>query len=193
MSLVSFSAPLGENSMNPAANPFNSSAVVVSWSPPQTPQGNITRYVIYKYDPPSNTTAVNATEVPGSQMQGVVFELEPYTQYKFTVRACNSYGCSRHSPGALARTHPAGMYIHVCNTTRKKRVFIICTEKPVGIAVKVFLNIPTDRGGSFHLQCRVSLVDRRLVRNFPTFFSERRTRNTSRGNPRFRMEYSELL
>lgn len=107
--LFSFLAPSGENSMNTAANPFNSSSVVVSWSPPQNPQGVITRYVIFKYQPPSNTTAVRATEVPGSQSQGVVVELMPYTQYKFTVRACNSYDCSGHSPQALARTHPAGM------------------------------------------------------------------------------------
>ena len=110
MLLVSFPAPLGENSMNPSASPFNSSAVVVSWSPPQTPQGIISSYVIYKYHPPSNTTAVRATEVSGSQLQGVVVELKPYTQYKFTVIACNSFDCSRHSPEALARTRPAGMY-----------------------------------------------------------------------------------
>ena len=96
--------------MNPSASPFNSSTVVVSWSPPQTPQGIITRYVIYKYQPPSNTTAVRATEVPGSQRQGMVVELKPYTDYKFTVKACNSYDCSSHSPAALVRTKASGMW-----------------------------------------------------------------------------------
>ena len=95
--------------MNTGANAFNSNAVIVSWSPPQTPQGVITRYVIYKYQPPSNSTAVMAVEVPGSERQGMVVGLQPYTQYKFTVTACNSFTCSGHSPQALARTLAAGM------------------------------------------------------------------------------------
>ena len=94
--------------MNPSASPFNSSAVLVSWSPPQNPQGIIIRYIIYKYHPPSNTTAVEATMVTGSQRQGMVDQLQPYTEYKFTVRACNSYDCSGHSAAALARTKPSG-------------------------------------------------------------------------------------
>ena len=102
-------APLGENAMNVGASPFNSSSVVVSWSPPQTPQGVITSYIVYKYQPPLSLTAVRAAEVPGSQRQGVVAELTPYTEYKFTVKACNSFACSGHSPEALARTLPAGM------------------------------------------------------------------------------------
>ena len=102
-------APLGENAMNVGASAFSSSSVAVSWSPPQTPQGVITRYIVYKYQPPSSPTAVMAAEVNGSQLQGVVAELTPYTQYKFTVKACNSFACSGHSPEALARTLPAGM------------------------------------------------------------------------------------
>ena len=94
--------------MNVLATPFNSSVVVVSWSPPQTPQGNITSYIVYKYQPPSSPTAVRAAEVPGSQLQGVVAELAPYTEYKFTVKACNSFACSGHSPEALAQTLPVG-------------------------------------------------------------------------------------
>ena len=102
-------APLGENAMNVGASPFNSSSVVVSWSPPQTPQGVITSYIVYKYQPPSSRIAVRAAEVNGPQRQGVVAELTPYTEYKFTVEACNSFACSGHSPEALARTLPAGM------------------------------------------------------------------------------------
>lgn len=110
-------APLGENAMNVGASPFNSSSVAVSWSPPQTPQGVITRYIMYKYQPPSSPTAVRAAEVPGSQLQGVVAELTPYTEYKFTVKACNSFACSGHSPEALVQTPPAGMLytiFHLC-------------------------------------------------------------------------------
>lgn len=106
--VFSLLAPLGESAMNPSASPFNSSAVLVSWSPPQNPQGIITRYIIYKYQPPSNTTAVEATMVTGSQRQGMVDQLQPYTEYKFTVRACNSYDCSGHSAAVLARTKPSG-------------------------------------------------------------------------------------
>ena len=95
--------------MNPSASAFNSSAVLVSWNPVQTPQGIIIRYVIYKYHPPSNTTAMEATVVPGPQRQGMVEELHPYTEYKFTVRACNSYNCSGHSAAVLARTKPSGV------------------------------------------------------------------------------------
>ena len=101
-------APLGENSMNTGASAFNSTAVVVTWSPPQTPQGVILHYVIYKYQPPSSSAAVRAAEVPGSERQGVVAGLEPYTQYKVTVTACNSFACSGHSPQAIARTEAAG-------------------------------------------------------------------------------------
>lgn len=100
-----FSAPQGENAMNTRASPINSTAIQVSWSPPQTPRGVIVRYLIFIY----NTTAVKAGEVPGSQMYGVVANLMPYTQYKFTVKACNSYDCTGHSPDAFARTLPAGM------------------------------------------------------------------------------------
>ena len=102
-------APLGENAMNVGASPFNSSSVVVSWSPPQTPQGVITSYIVYKYQPPPSPTAVRAAEVNGSQRQEVVAELTPYTEYKFTVKACNSFACSGHSPEALAQTLAAGM------------------------------------------------------------------------------------
>ena len=102
-------APLGENAMNVGASPYNSTSVVVSWSPPQTPRGVITHYIMYKYQSTSSSTAVKAAEAPGSQRQGVVAELMPYTQYKFTVQACNSFACSGHSPVALARTLPAGM------------------------------------------------------------------------------------
>ena len=94
--------------MNTRASPINSTAISVSWSPPQTPQGVIIRYVIFKYQPPSNATAVRSLEVPGSQRDGVIGDLRPYTQYKFTVIACNSYDCTRHSPEAHARTLPAG-------------------------------------------------------------------------------------
>ena len=107
--LINILAPLGESAMNVGASPFNSSSVVVSWGPPQTPQGVITSYIVYKYQPPSSLTAVRAAEVPGSQRQGVVTELTPYTEYKFTVKACNSFACSGHSPEALAQTLPAGM------------------------------------------------------------------------------------
>ena len=102
-------APLGENAMIVGAIPLNSSSVLVTWSPPLTPQGVITSYVVYKYQPPSSPTAVRAAEVPGSQWQGVVAELTPYTEYKFTVKACNSFACSGHSPEALAQTLPTGM------------------------------------------------------------------------------------
>jgi len=103
--------------MNVRASPFNSSSVVVSWSPPQTPQGVITHYIVYKYQPPSSPTAVRAAEVNGPQRQGAVAELTPYTEYKFTVKACNSFACSGHSPEALARTLSAGMLytiFHLC-------------------------------------------------------------------------------
>lgn len=103
--MLFFSAPQGENAMNTRASPINSTAIHVSWSPPQTPRGVIVRYLIFIY----NTTAVKAGEVPGSQMYGVVANLMPYTQYKFTVKACNSYDCTGHSPDAFARTLPAGM------------------------------------------------------------------------------------
>lgn len=95
--------------MNVGASPFNSSSVVVSWSPPQTPQGVITSYIVYKYQPPSSPTAVRAADVNGSKRQEVVAELTPYTEYKFTVKACNSFACSGHSLEALAQTLAAGM------------------------------------------------------------------------------------
>ena len=105
----SYSAPLGENTMNTGAHFLNSTAVIVSWSPPQIPQGVISRYVIYKCQPPSSSVAVIAVELPGSERQTLVAGLQPYTQYKFTVTACNSFACSQQSPQALVRTSAASM------------------------------------------------------------------------------------
>ena len=94
--------------MRPSARALNGSAVVLSWTSPQTPQGIISRYLIFKYQPPSNSTAIRVAEVPGTKLSGTVVELDPYTEYRFTVRACNGFGCSGHSPGATARTTSAG-------------------------------------------------------------------------------------
>lgn len=95
--------------MNTGAHFLNSTAVIVSWSPPQIPQGVISRYVIYKCQPPSSSVAEIAVELPGSERQALVAGLQPYTQYKFTVTACNSIACSGQSPQALVRTSAASM------------------------------------------------------------------------------------
>lgn len=97
--------------MSPSSSPANSSTVLVSWNEPANPQGVIIRYVIYKYEPPAYSPAMMVREVDGMHRQAGITGLKAYTVYKFTVKACNSFDCTGHSPDTSTKTKPAGSYL----------------------------------------------------------------------------------
>lgn len=68
----------------PDADPINATAVVVSWSPPSQPNGDITQYMLY----------VNGTVVfSGLQLSYTVADLQPFTYYSYSISACTVRGC----------------------------------------------------------------------------------------------------
>ncbi|XP_048585709.1 usherin isoform X2 [Nematostella vectensis] len=97
--------PSGESAMSPSASPASSSSVQVTWSPPQTPNGIIERYIVKTYSPPAHNIVAKQQEVNVTSLE--VVGLRPYSDYKFTVSACNSYACTGPSSQASARTLPA--------------------------------------------------------------------------------------
>ncbi|XP_056671903.1 usherin isoform X2 [Monodelphis domestica] len=56
-----------------------------SWSPPPTPNGEIIRYFLQFDDQEYHA---------GKNLSGVVSQLQPYTQYEFTLIACTIGGCT---------------------------------------------------------------------------------------------------
>lgn len=90
--------------MQPKATAFSSTSIKVTWSPPSSPKGVIVKYIVKVVQP------VRTVENNGSELSLVVTGLSPYTMYKFTVVACNSYRCTGESGETDAiRTVAAGM------------------------------------------------------------------------------------
>ena len=101
-----FTGPTGAQAISPTSAELNSSAVLLTWSAPVTPNGLIARYEVYRYDPPSYAVPVKVVTV--GENQTAVGGLRPYTAYRFTVRACNSFACTGHSGFTETRTRASG-------------------------------------------------------------------------------------
>lgn len=64
----------------------------VLWSPPANPNGVITNYRLY---------LGNYVVYEGLNLQAMVRRLQPFTNYTFTLEACNSAGCTKGDPQVL--------------------------------------------------------------------------------------------
>lgn len=64
----------------------------VLWSPPATPNGVITNYLLY---------LGNDVVYQGLNLQTIVRRLQPFTNYTFALEVCNSAGCTRGGPQVL--------------------------------------------------------------------------------------------
>lgn len=68
----------------PNTGAINDTAVLVSWSPPTQPNGDITEYMLYQ-----NGTLVFA----GLQLSYIATGLQPFTFYSYSISACTVRGC----------------------------------------------------------------------------------------------------
>ena len=68
----------------PDADPINVTAVLVSWSPPSQPNGDIIQYMLYQ-----NGTLIFS----GLELSYTVGALQPFTYYSYSISACTVRGC----------------------------------------------------------------------------------------------------
>ena len=102
------SVPAGQEYISPRTQSVLSTTVNVTWSPPRFPNGLLTRYEVYRYDPTDLTRPNLATSTLGTMLNALVTGLAPYTNYQISIRACNSKGCTGHSSRASFQTLPDG-------------------------------------------------------------------------------------
>lgn len=97
--------PAGGSSIQPNSISLNSTSIDLSWSEPAQPNGVIRRYEIFRYEQASNyLTPILSSSTHGTVFHTQINKLQPYTQYQFSVKACNPIGCTRHSYKVTART-----------------------------------------------------------------------------------------
>ena len=101
-------APSGSEYISPRPTVVYSRSISISWSPPRYPNGIIIRYEVYRYEMANLATPILSSSTDGSKRNSVVTGLQPYTEYQFTVTACNSEGCTSHSIRTTARTFADG-------------------------------------------------------------------------------------
>ena len=85
---------------------LNATTLEVSWSAPEQPNDNITRYELTI----SNGTTTPLTLDQGTDTSTVVYSLRPYTNYTVQVTAYNTVGNT--SAANSIRTGETGLYIH---------------------------------------------------------------------------------
>ena len=76
----------------PDADPINATAVLVSWSPPSQPNGDIIQYMLYQ-----NGTLVFS----GLELSFTVTDLQPFTYYSYSISACTVRGCGSSNQSAV--------------------------------------------------------------------------------------------
>lgn len=81
---ISISAP--EEQAPPTPQPFNFSAILLTWRPPESPNGEIISYILYR----NNTIIANVTGLNHTDTG-----LDPVTQYSYYIVAVNRVGMTR--------------------------------------------------------------------------------------------------
>lgn len=108
-----FLVPEGENNIRPQCYPVSSVEINITWYRPALPHGIIINSRVYIYaNETSYAKAVLAVTVNRTS-SAVVSGLQPYTVYKFTVRSCNSVGCTKQSASTETRTLPSGTSLEI--------------------------------------------------------------------------------
>ncbi|XP_009864107.1 PREDICTED: usherin-like [Apaloderma vittatum] len=69
----------------PSLQAVSSTQINASWAPPQIQNGDITKYIL---------KLNNEEYYPGKNLQMLVSNLQPYTQYDFALVACTAGGCT---------------------------------------------------------------------------------------------------
>ncbi|KAK1793453.1 hypothetical protein P4O66_011830 [Electrophorus voltai] len=120
----------------PTAWPTGPYSVLLNWTQPSKPNGQISKYrVVYQKesrDPTLNSTMVTALTVPGDVHQAQVFGLEPYTSYSVRVEAVNEGG-SAAGPWATLRTlqaSPSGLGIFSVEKREHGRALLLQWLEP---------------------------------------------------------------
>ena len=76
----------------PDVDHINSTAVLVSWSPPTEPNGDIIQYMLYQ-----NSTLVFS----GLDLTYTVTGLQPFTFYSYSISACTERGCGSSNQSTI--------------------------------------------------------------------------------------------
>ena len=76
----------------PGADPLNATAILVTWSPPTQPNGDITRYMLYQ-----NGTLVFS----GLELTHTATDLQPFTFYSYSISACTERGCGSSNQSTI--------------------------------------------------------------------------------------------
>ena len=106
----SFNSAL-EAPFNVTAVTTSSSNIVVSWSPPEIPNGVILSYIV-QYSPVGDSSNISEVAAPpsASRMRAVLSFLRPSTNYSITVSVIYSAGSRIPSRSLIARTYDSRMY-----------------------------------------------------------------------------------
>ena len=75
----------------PVLSAVSSTEIQIIWSTPQSPNGIIVSYRLYRINEGGEMLVASFSEV-GSHIIG---GLEPFTEYMFLLEACTSVGCNR--------------------------------------------------------------------------------------------------
>ena len=96
--------PTGSSSIQPTAISYNSTCMHLTWNEPGQPNGIIKRYEVYRYEKPNFVNPILTTSTIGTVRRTTIFNLLSYTQYQFSVKACNVIACTTHSVKIVATT-----------------------------------------------------------------------------------------
>ena len=138
------SVPAGQEYISPRIQSVLSTTVNVTWSPPRFPNGLLTRYEVYRYDPTDLTRPNLATSTLGTMLNALVTGLAPYTDYQISIRACNSKGCTGHSSRASFQTLPDGKIFYYA-TVSLHVVFEISFSLSQAFNIKSYHTYDLDR------------------------------------------------
>nr|XP_014268858.2 usherin [Maylandia zebra] len=120
----------------PIVTPSGAYSVHLKWSEPGQPNGLISHYrLVYRKhqkDPTLNSTIVTALTVEDSQLEAIVYGLEPYSQYSLRIEALNRAG-SVSSPWVDIRTleaSPAGVPNFTVKQREQGRALLLSWDPP---------------------------------------------------------------
>lgn len=100
------SKPVPERPENVDARALSDTEIELTWSPPLVPNGKILEYVcIYVQVSPGDAPAVNTVNISGDSFVKLFSNLEPDTEYQFSVFAKNQRGAGSISEEVIARTY----------------------------------------------------------------------------------------
>ena len=113
--------PSGEEYISPRIGSRSSRSANVTWYEPRYPNGIITRYEVYRYEQADLSTPILSSSSPGTTLYALVAGLRPYSSYQFSVRACNTIGCTGYSSRVTTQTLADGTLIYLLYAGCRKK------------------------------------------------------------------------